>query len=240
MEHAVSLVILACNMARVLESNLPHVATNPYAALASCEDVAVAFNNAVAELRNCLGFLSVQSVLEEPASFFVPPQQGGSTSQRTSMRRRESGETRTVQIPALHAGNMELPPDDGYTWRKYGQKDILGSRFPRSYYRCTHKNFGCDAKKKVQRLDQEPCLFEITYCGQHTCQTSPVALENFTGMGEEAAAGQQQGSGEGSYGEGSVADFAKVMFCSGSGGGVDALLKGKQDEVDDRSTSKGM
>ncbi|KAG8085163.1 hypothetical protein GUJ93_ZPchr0010g11078 [Zizania palustris] len=69
---------------------------------------------------------------------------------RQGRRRRESGEKVTVMVAALRTGNTELPPDDGYTWRKYGQKDILGSRYPRSYYRCTHKNYyGCEAKKKV-------------------------------------------------------------------------------------------
>ncbi|KAL5230733.1 hypothetical protein ABZP36_029509 [Zizania latifolia] len=53
----------------------------------------------------------------------VPPRQG--------RRRRESGEKVTVMVAALRTGNTELPPDDGYTWRKYGQKDILGSRYPR-------------------------------------------------------------------------------------------------------------
>ncbi|URE25916.1 WRKY transcription factor [Musa troglodytarum] len=72
---------------------------------------------------------------------------------------------------------MEIPPDDGYTWRKYGQKDILDSRFPRSYYRCTHKNYyGCEAKKQVQRLDDDPCTLEVTYCGSHTCKTSPTPI----------------------------------------------------------------
>jgi hypothetical protein len=47
--------------------------------------------------------------------------------------RRESGAERTtVMVPAQRAdGNTNQPPDDGYTWRKYGQKDILGSRYPR-------------------------------------------------------------------------------------------------------------
>uniref|UniRef100_A0A8R7P2W8 WRKY domain-containing protein n=2 Tax=Triticum urartu TaxID=4572 RepID=A0A8R7P2W8_TRIUA len=82
-----------------------------------------------------------------------------------------------VLVPAQRTGNTELPPDDGYTWRKYGQKDILGSRYPRSYYRCTHKNYyGCDAKKKVQRLDDDPFIYEVTYCGDHSCLTSTTPL----------------------------------------------------------------
>lgn len=28
-------------------------------------------------------------------------------------------------------GVIEGTPDDGYSWRKYGQKDILGAKFPR-------------------------------------------------------------------------------------------------------------
>lgn len=27
--------------------------------------------------------------------------------------------------------NLEYTPDDGFSWRKYGQKDILGAKFPR-------------------------------------------------------------------------------------------------------------
>jgi hypothetical protein len=38
----------------------------------------------------------------------------------------------TIMVPIqATAGNADQPPDDGYTWRKYGQKDILGSRYPR-------------------------------------------------------------------------------------------------------------
>uniref|UniRef100_A0ACD5W6R9 Uncharacterized protein n=1 Tax=Avena sativa TaxID=4498 RepID=A0ACD5W6R9_AVESA len=96
---------------------------------------------------------------------------------RQGRRRRESGQRQTVMVPAQRTGNTELPPDDGYTWRKYGQKDILGSRYPRSYYRCTHKNYyGCDAKKKVQRLDDDPFTYEVTYCGNHSCLTSTTPL----------------------------------------------------------------
>jgi hypothetical protein len=56
-------------------------------------------------------------------------------------RRRESGERMTMMVPVQRTGNTDLPPDDGYTWRKYGQKDILGSRYPR-YVMNKHKVLG--------------------------------------------------------------------------------------------------
>lgn len=38
---------------------------------------------------------------------------------------------RTLRVGAPRMGNLELPPEDGYTWRKYGEKEISGSRFLR-------------------------------------------------------------------------------------------------------------
>ncbi|XP_010268325.1 PREDICTED: probable WRKY transcription factor 34 isoform X2 [Nelumbo nucifera] len=56
------------------------------------------------------------------------------------------------------------PSEDGYNWRKYGQKQVKGSEFPRSYYKCTHQN--CQVKKKVERsLDGQ--ITEIIYKGAH-------------------------------------------------------------------------
>lgn len=54
--------------------------------------------------------------------------------------------------------------DDGYNWRKYGQKQVKGSENPRSYYKCTYPN--CPTKKKVERsLDGQ--ITEIVYKGAH-------------------------------------------------------------------------
>ncbi|KAB2000865.1 hypothetical protein E1A91_D12G267100v1 [Gossypium mustelinum] len=65
---------------------------------------------------------------------------------------------------------LEGTHDDGYSWRKYGQKDILGAKYPRSYYRCTYRHTqDCWATKQVQRSDEDPTIFEITYRGTHTC-----------------------------------------------------------------------
>ena len=54
--------------------------------------------------------------------------------------------------------------EDGYNWRKYGQKQMKGSENPRSYYKCTFP--GCPTKKKVERsLDGQ--ITEIVYRGTH-------------------------------------------------------------------------
>ncbi|KVI09991.1 WRKY transcription factor 55-like [Cynara cardunculus var. scolymus] len=91
-------------------------------------------------------------------------------------RRKHEADRRTFRVPAPRMGNTEVPPEDGYTWRKYGQKEILGSKFPRGYFRCTHqKLYNCPAKKQVQRLDNDPYTFEVTYRGEHTCIMSSTA-----------------------------------------------------------------
>lgn len=54
--------------------------------------------------------------------------------------------------------------EDGYCWRKYGQKQVKGSENPRSYYKCSHPT--CPTKKKVER-SPEGYVTEIVYKGSH-------------------------------------------------------------------------
>lgn len=56
------------------------------------------------------------------------------------------------------------PSEDGFNWRKYGQKQVKGSEYPRSYYKCTHPN--CQVKKKVERSPHGQ-VTEIVYKGGH-------------------------------------------------------------------------
>ncbi|KAK4353229.1 hypothetical protein RND71_028747 [Anisodus tanguticus] len=63
--------------------------------------------------------------------------------------------------------------DDGFRWRKYGQKKVKSSPFPRSYYRCTTAS--CGLKKRVERSIQDPSIVVTTYEGTHThpCPATP-------------------------------------------------------------------
>ncbi|XP_074591603.1 transcription factor WRKY45-1-like [Curcuma longa] len=60
--------------------------------------------------------------------------------------------------------------EDDHIWRKYGQKEINGTKHPRSYYRCIHKHDrGCQVTRHVQRTEKDDSIFAITYVGEHTC-----------------------------------------------------------------------
>ncbi|KAI7733194.1 hypothetical protein M8C21_022346 [Ambrosia artemisiifolia] len=71
--------------------------------------------------------------------------------------------------------------DDGYNWRKYGQKQVKGSEYPRSYYKCTHPN--CTVKKKVER-SFEGHITEIIYKGAHN--HPKVASTRKSGIGSSS------------------------------------------------------
>ncbi|XP_010454702.1 PREDICTED: probable WRKY transcription factor 30 [Camelina sativa] len=76
----------------------------------------------------------------------------------------------TRKVIITPGAGIDRTLEDGFSWRKYGQKDILGAKFPRGYFRCTYrKSQGCEATKHVQRSDENQMLFEISYRGKHSC-----------------------------------------------------------------------
>ncbi|KAG6404746.1 hypothetical protein SASPL_132322 [Salvia splendens] len=64
--------------------------------------------------------------------------------------------------------------DDGYNWRKYGQKLVKGNKFVRSYYKCTYLN--CQAKKQVEK-SHDGCTLDINYLGNHHHQKPQQSLQ---------------------------------------------------------------
>ncbi|KAL3631595.1 hypothetical protein CASFOL_024579 [Castilleja foliolosa] len=88
----------------------------------------------------------------------------------TGIKRRKSQARKVVCIPAPAPANSratgEVVPSDLWAWRKYGQKPIKGSPFPRGYYRCSSSK-GCSARKQVERSRTDPNMLVITYTCEH-------------------------------------------------------------------------
>ncbi|KAB5538487.1 hypothetical protein DKX38_016020 [Salix brachista] len=123
------------------------------------------------------------------------------------------------QRPESSSLAVDKPAKDGYNWRKYGQKHLKGSEFPRSYYKCTHPS--CPVKKKVERsLDGQ--VTEIIYKGQHNHQP-PQSNKRGKDTGGLNGISNSQGSSE----------FAS-RFQSGSGNVSD--VRERKDQESSQAT----
>ncbi|CAH8324091.1 unnamed protein product [Eruca vesicaria subsp. sativa] len=115
------------------------------------------------------GFVQPQPQSQPKRSVSFPNQMPPSTSNPVHGRRScEASNTNPANNNntnrSYNVVNVDKPADDGYNWRKYGQKPIKGCEYPRSYYRCTHVN--CPVKKKVER-SSDGQITQIIYKGQH-------------------------------------------------------------------------
>ncbi|KAJ0228718.1 WRKY transcription factor 25 [Hirschfeldia incana] len=76
--------------------------------------------------------------------------------------RRGFAADRQVKAPSYMV--VSRNSDDGYGWRKYGQKQMKKSENPRSYFKCTYPN--CVSKKIVETASDGQ-VTEIIYKGGH-------------------------------------------------------------------------
>nr|QRX38905.1 transcription factor WRKY8 [Lilium regale] len=93
----------------------------------------------------------------------------------SNKRSRRSVQKRVVTVPIAEAGlrskttggeGAPAPVTDTWSWRKYGQKPIKGSPYPRGYYRCSSAK-GCPARKQVERSRDDPALLVVSYSSDH-------------------------------------------------------------------------
>ncbi|TKY48948.1 WRKY transcription factor 69 [Spatholobus suberectus] len=110
----------------------------------------------------------------EPASEAGPasPSSGEDTkTEAPSPKKRRETKKRVVTIPIGDVDGSKskgetYPPSDSWAWRKYGQKPIKGSPYPRGYYRCSSSK-GCPARKQVERSRVDPTKLIVTYAYEH-------------------------------------------------------------------------
>ncbi|XP_073032985.1 WRKY transcription factor 55-like [Primulina eburnea] len=242
-----SMILHGCNLAKILEHNLPNLANQPDILVKSCEEIVSVFRNVRETVLLSVGQMGVQELhglgigggIREHAMASLDARaisgvgtahirrvddvpesgemkgmplhdqrrqrqlclefmmfgemsgvggdiMGGSSggiggqtpldfssasSSQTHGRRKNEVDKVVKKVAAPQMGNNETPPEDGFKWKKYGQKEILGHAYPRSYYICTQQKLRhCPAKKQVQRLDNEPFVFEVTYRNNHICR----------------------------------------------------------------------
>ncbi|KAL1828610.1 hypothetical protein ACET3Z_007022 [Daucus carota] len=92
-----------------------------------------------------------------PTTSTVTPR---NASQNPRSKRRKNQMKRVCHVPS------EGLSSDMWSWRKYGQKPIKGSPYPRGYYRCSTSK-GCLARKQVERNRSDPTMFIVTYTAEH-------------------------------------------------------------------------
>uniref|UniRef100_A0A0A9DIL2 WRKY domain-containing protein n=1 Tax=Arundo donax TaxID=35708 RepID=A0A0A9DIL2_ARUDO len=121
------------------------------------------------------GQTNVQSDSHDPKLSRLPPDTGAGNESHVSppdhgrQLAEEADAARGDYHPAAMA-TAAAPAEDGYSWRKYGQKQVKHSEYPRSYYKCTHPS--CQVKKKVER-SHEGHVTEIIYKGTHNHPKPP-------------------------------------------------------------------
>ncbi|KAL1826864.1 hypothetical protein ACET3Z_005276 [Daucus carota] len=104
-----------------------------------------------------------------PSGVFSDSKMASTSSPRKSRRGLQK---RVVSVPIKDVegsrlkGEISTPPSDSWAWRKYGQKPIKGSPYPRAYYRCSSSK-GCLARKQVERNRADPTMLMVTYSCEH-------------------------------------------------------------------------
>ncbi|XP_076917199.1 putative WRKY transcription factor 29 [Bidens hawaiensis] len=108
-----------------------------------------------------------------PKQFLGKQQSFGVSRCTTSNAQSARSKKRKNQMKMKKKKVCQVPADklssDVWSWRKYGQKPIKGSPYPRGYYKCSTLK-ECMARKQVERNRSDPNMFIVTYTGEHNHQ----------------------------------------------------------------------
>ncbi|CAK9866212.1 unnamed protein product [Sphagnum jensenii] len=115
---------------------------------------------------------------------------------RSTKQQQQKKRTVLVSLVGNNGGGRSSnEAHDLWAWRKYGQKPIKGSPFPRGYYRCS-SNKGCLARKQVERSCNDPSMLIVSYTAEHnhpqpSHRNLLAGCTRVTSSGKEAKASAQ-------------------------------------------------
>ncbi|KAG6420738.1 hypothetical protein SASPL_117276 [Salvia splendens] len=135
-------------------------------------DLGETSSSAAAAQNSSVSFPSTEAGVEEADSFKSKQAkvcEGGDLKPKKVIKEKKEREARFAFVTKSEINNLE----DGYRWRKYGQKAVKNSPFPRSYYKCTSQK--CGVKKLIERSYEDSSTVITTYLGRHN-HHSPATL----------------------------------------------------------------
>ncbi|XP_022890900.1 WRKY transcription factor 55-like [Olea europaea var. sylvestris] len=144
---------------------------------------------------------------------------GRASSSQCKRRRKDDGhKIRVIRVAAPQMGNLDLPPEDGYTWKKYGQKEILRSRYPSTSSSVITTHW--------LSMDIKPSVLEPT------TSISNVQMFHEPGGTRSTTAGTLASGHFPEYQALPVADMANAMFNSGSSSsiGIENIFSSMEDK----------
>ncbi|KAL0412172.1 UNVERIFIED_CONTAM: putative WRKY transcription factor 41 [Sesamum latifolium] len=169
---------LANEMKNQLHSN-PTSTDHHQASAVLLQSIVSCYDNAIQLLHDCMPLSALGTILRSPIIEVSDRDFEDQLSRDFhKKRKRLPGGSESLQVRLCSGTGFESQLDDGFNWRKYGQKDILGANHPRAYYRCTHRHKqGCHATKQVQPMDDNPSTVEVVYKGKHSCIQGRLKLK---------------------------------------------------------------
>ncbi|KAG8381006.1 hypothetical protein BUALT_Bualt06G0075900 [Buddleja alternifolia] len=168
------------------------------------------------------------------------PDSNRTSSSQRQRKRKDEGEKIVKRVAAPRMGNLDLPPEDGYTWRKYGQKEILGSVTYRGTHTCHMSSTAPSAAAAPPEQGSVPPTTTAAAMQPFSSSlptTHWLAMQIFHNLDGSAVAGSSGGGPSAArYPEYQlpVADMADAMFNSGStsSNSMDLIFSSMDDKWD--------